>query len=56
VKTGFAKIVNIDKIDLFSVQNLKDKFKQNQANQDDKSIILFIYRAVFSYSFSIFIF
>jgi hypothetical protein len=32
------KTRNIDKIDRFLIQNLKNEFKQNSANQNDKSI------------------
>jgi hypothetical protein len=34
--TGFAKTMNIDKTDQFSVQNSKNEFKQNRANQNEK--------------------
>jgi hypothetical protein len=32
------KTRNIDKIDRFLIQNLKNEFKQNSVNQNDKSI------------------
>jgi hypothetical protein len=41
VATGFVKIVNIDKTDRFFLQNLKNKFKQNPVNQNDKPIGFF---------------
>jgi hypothetical protein len=33
-----VKIVNINKIDRFLIQNSKNDFKQNSVNQNDKSI------------------
>jgi hypothetical protein len=41
--TDFVKTVNINKIDRLSVQNLKNEFKQNQANQNDKSMDFFLF-------------
>jgi hypothetical protein len=52
--TDFVKTVNINKIDRLSVQNLKNEFKQNQANQNDKSIDFFIFQSVLSIYRSVF--
>jgi hypothetical protein len=48
--TGFAKIVNIDKANRILVQNSKNEFKQNSANQNDKSIGFLIYQFIDRFS------